>query len=253
VPFVVARGISFHTHEMGERTAPPLVMLHGLFLGNVASWYFTAAPALARSRRVLLYDLRGHGKSTRTPSGYDLATMAADLDAISAGFDDRPLDLCGHSYGALVALRFTLDHPGRVRRLVLVEAPLPPSRFSELQAIAGRSPGDLVQALPDELKTVVTEGGRRAARLVEGLRALAGETSILADLTAEPDVPDAELARIDRPVLCVYGDRSVCLPVGERLARAIPGARLSVLPGGHYLHLDAGPLLARTIAEHLDG
>ena len=111
----------------------------------------------------------------------------------------------------------------------------------------------MVAALPDDLRAAIAGGGRRAARLVASLAALTGETSILADLTAEPDIPDDVLARVACPTLCVYGDRSRCLPVGERIAKAIPGARLLVLPGGHYLHLDAGPALAGALVEHLDG
>lgn len=253
MPFVTASGLAFHVVELGERRAPPLVMLHGLLVGNLASWYFTAAPALARAHRVLLYDLRGHGKSARPAKGYDVATMAGDLEAIAAGFDERPLDLAGHSFGALVALRFALDHPGRVRRLALVEAPLPPSRFEETAELRARTPEQMVAALPDDLRAAVAGGGRRAARLVASLASLTTETSILADLAAEPDIPDQALARLACPTLCVYGDRSRCLPVGERIARAVPGARLLVLPGGHYLHLDAGARLAGALAEHFDG
>ena len=109
-----------------------VVMLHGLLIGSLASWYFTAAPALAKRHRVMLYDLRGHGRSERVASGYDLVTQTGDLQELADRFDDRPIDLVGHSYGGLIALRFALDHPGRVRRLVLVEAPLPPSRGDHL-------------------------------------------------------------------------------------------------------------------------
>src|SRR5262245_51278412 len=142
---VVTGGITFHTQELGTGDRPSAVMLHGLLLGTLAAWYFTAAPALARERRVLLYDLRGHGRSERTPTGYDVATMARDLSALAAAFDERPIDLVGHSFGALVALRFALDHPARVRRLVLVEAPLPPSRFPEMEELAARTPAQMVE------------------------------------------------------------------------------------------------------------
>src|SRR5262249_25639953 len=106
---VVARSVRFHTQELGAGERPSVVMLHGLLIGSLASWYFTAAPALAERRRVLLYDLRGHGRSERTADGYDVATMASDLAELAAPFDARPIDLVGHSFGALVALRFALD------------------------------------------------------------------------------------------------------------------------------------------------
>jgi pimeloyl-ACP methyl ester carboxylesterase len=250
---VLANGVTFHTQEIGAGERPGVVMLHGLLIGTLAAWYFTAAPALGRERRVLLYDLRGHGRSERTPAGYDVATMAADLAALAGPFDSRPLDLVGHSYGALIALRFALDHPERVRRLVLVEAPLPPSSFHELDTFTAQSPEQMIGALPDELRAFVAQGGRKAARLLESIRFLVADCSLMADLRAEADIADAALARLACPVLCVYGSQSSCRPVGDRLARVLPQARLEVLAGGHYLHLDAAAELTRLMAEFLDG
>jgi pimeloyl-ACP methyl ester carboxylesterase len=287
-------GLTFHVQELGKRSErPSIVMLHGLFLGSIASWYFSAAPALAKSRHVVLFDLRGHGMSSRAKTGYDLRTMARDLAQIADRFTEGPIDLVGHSYGALVALRFALDHKRRARSLALVEAPLPPSSFREMDEFLGRSAEDMMEALPSfhgargvpsrepgdsstargvpspdasRLRgrgdaSIVARGvpspdgrgGRRAARLLASLRFLAGESSLLADLRAEGDVPDDDLRRLDLPVLAVYGDRSSCRHVGDRLARVVDGARLVVLSGGHYLHLDAPAELTRTLEEFLDG
>lgn len=228
-------------------------MAHGLLLGNLASWYFTAAPEIARRHRVLLYDLRGHGRSERPSTGYDVATMAADLIGLMDAFDDQPCALVGHSYGALIALRVALDRPDRVRRLALVEAPLPPSSFRELDGFLEQTPAQMVEALPHELAAALAKGKRQARRFVESVSFLANHTSLIADLRAEPDVPDAELARMRVPTLAVYGTRSSVRPVGERLSRVLPDVRHLELPGGHFLHLDAAPALARALSEFLDG
>ena len=141
MPVVTANQLSFHVQLLGDPGAPPLAMLHGLFIGSLAGWYFTAAPALARRHRVLVYDLRGHGRSERARSGYDTVTMADDLDALLGS--TRPVTLVGHSYGALVALRFALSRPGQVARLVLVEPPLPPSRAGEIASFVRLPPEEL--------------------------------------------------------------------------------------------------------------
>jgi pimeloyl-ACP methyl ester carboxylesterase len=252
MPLLAANGTTFHVQELGPDGAPCVVMLHGLLIGSLASWYFTAAPALARTHRCRLYDLRGHGRSARVTTGYDVATMVADLDALTADLA-APFDLVGHSYGGVVALAFALARPERVRRLVVVEAPLPPASAGELTQFLDRAPDRMLDALPASLRDAVAGGRRQAERLVRSLSFLVLDTTLLADLRAEPDVPDAALARLAPATLLVYGDRSGCLPTGDRIARLAPAARLLVLPGGHYLHLDARAELTAAIERHLAG
>ena len=121
MPVLTVGGRQVHVQELGE--GPAVVMIHGLLVGSLASWYFTAAPDLARAHRVRMYDLRGHGRSGRADTGFDTRTLAGDLDALTADLP-APFDVVGHSWGGLVALRYALAHPERpVRRLTLPRAP----------------------------------------------------------------------------------------------------------------------------------
>ena len=252
---VTANGVATHVQELGAGS--PVVMAHGLLIGSLASWYFTAAPELAREHRVRLYDLRGHGRSARPSTGYGTRVLAEDLAALTA--DLPAFDLVGHSWGGLVALRFAIAHPSRVRRLAIVEAPVPPSSALEMASFLGAgdasiaSPETLLNALPDALRAAVASGRRQAERLVQTVVALARDTSLLADVRSEPAPDPAELAALRVPTLLAYGDRSSCLAGGRELAAAIPGARLAILSGGHYLHLDARAELAQLLAEHVRG
>jgi len=247
MPMISANGITMHVQELGE--GPPVVMIHGLLIGSLASWYFTAAPPLSKHHRVRVYDLRGHGRSERAKTGYDTRSLARDLAAVVA--DLGPVDVVGHSWGALVALRFALEQPASVRRLAIVEAPLPPSSAVEMTSFLDSTPDRWLEALPPQLREAAAGGRRQASRLVDSLRFLILETSLLADLRNEPDLDDAELEALRVPVLLVYGDRSSCLPAGQRLVTKIEGARLAVLPGGHYIHLDARGELTRELEAHL--
>jgi pimeloyl-ACP methyl ester carboxylesterase len=227
-------------------------MLHGLFVGNSASWYFTCAPELVREFRVLLYDLRGHGKSTRAPTGYDTATMAADLLGLLDALAGYPrVALVGHSYGALVALTFSRLHPDRVAKLALVEAPSP-GGLPDVNKLFSLDVERMLEALPRTTRALFKSPRRSTLRLVEGLRFLGMQSSLLADLKAEHEPRPEDLARAPDPLL-VYGDQSSCLPFGEKLAQAVPRHRFKVLSGGHYIHLDATRELTQLLKEYLRG
>ena len=241
MPVLERQGLSFHVQVVGQ--GPPLVMLHGLFVGSLAAWYFGAAPRLARHHRVLMYDARGHGLTSKAPSGYDLRSLCGDLDALLPEAGEGKAVLVGHSYGALTALTFALAHPERVARLLLVDLPLPPSNLFELQAFLGAKPEHMVEALPAVLRDHVVRGGRQGARFIAQMRFLAGQSTLLADIAAEAPLDEVALARLSCPVSMVYGESSSCRPGGERIARLIPGARLALLPGGHFLPAESpGPL-----------
>ncbi len=229
-----------------------MVMIHGLLVGNLASWYFSGASEMARRYSVLLYDLRGHGRSQRPPSGYDLDEMTRDLVGLVVD-QDAPLTLVGHSYGALIALNFALNFPQRVERLILVEAPLPPSEITALTEFAKLDPAQMVQSMPDQLQAMVASGGRRARRFVTALAELVAGTTILNDLRAQPDITDQQLAKISCPVLAIYGKQSACRPVADRLQATLPDCHSVLIDGGHFLPLESPDQLLENMNRFLDG
>ena len=186
---------------------------------------------MARAAGVLRFHRRGHGRGSRPATGYSVAAQAALQAALLDRFAGGPVALVGHSFGALVALRLALDAPGRVSRLALVEAPLPPSKLGELEALVSRGPAAALEALPAETRAAVERGGRQAARFLAHLEAL-GKTTLGAELAAERDVSDEALAALRLPTLLVHGTRSPLRAVGARLARAIPRARSLERAGG---------------------
>ena len=123
---VLAGGISltaFAWQAAGERDAPPFVLLHGV-ASTSRSWDGVAGRLSAAGHPVFEVDFRGHGRSDRPDTGYDLATYASDVAAVIAGVGLRRPILVGHSLGAMVALEAVARDARLARGLALVEGGL---------------------------------------------------------------------------------------------------------------------------------
>ena len=247
-------GLTLHTQTVGTE-GPPVILLHGLLIGSLSAWYFTVAPELGRDRRVLMYDLRGHGMSPVAGDQYGLRAHAADLARVVERFAPGvPVTLVGHSAGGAIALRYTIDHPGRVARLVIVDTPLPIMATSWIEQIRNGSRESVLKLLPGSQKDSFERGGRQGKRLLAQVVSLTSRTSLIDDLLAEPDIADADLASLSLPVLLCYASRAgpVISATRDRLAALIPGARLVVIEGGHFLPVEAPVPLTAAIREFID-
>lgn len=241
-------GTTLSTLSVGHGS--PLVMLHGLVFGSMATWYSRFALPLAHDRQVVLYDQRGHGDSAPVARGFDLDTQALDLLGVAAHHAPGvAVDLVGHSMGALIALHCALRTPARVRRLLLIDAPMPAAEciapsfdhVHDADALAA-----YVEAYAPD-----APGGRRRARLQQRLQRLFFGSTMIADVRAMQVEPELDLAQLTCPVALVYGSRSPCRPAGTRLQRALPHARLTELDAGHYLPEEVPDALLALIRDAL--
>lgn len=250
---VRANGIDLNCQQLGA--GPLLVMCHGLVFGSIATWYFTAAARLATRFNVVLYDQRGHGKSELTDSGYDLDTLTADLQGVVEHFrqpaDGNKVVLVGHSYGALVALNYALRHPEQVAKLVLIDAPLPASRYVYPSMSGVDSREALDRCFPEKIKQKMMQGSRSASRLQERMDFLFLQSTLRRDVAEAHDIEDDRLKRLAMPVLCLYGRDSDCVDAGERLARVMPKATLQLLDCGHFIPVEAPEEMTRCLDEFL--
>lgn len=110
--------------ELSGRTDPDartLVLSAGL--GGLGSFWLPQMNALRETCRVVIYDQRGTGRSAGSlPDGYSMQDMADELIALLDSHQIQQFDIIGHALGGMIAMQLALDHPQRVRRLVLVNA-----------------------------------------------------------------------------------------------------------------------------------
>jgi pimeloyl-ACP methyl ester carboxylesterase len=110
-------------HAVVGGAGPPLLLIHGW----PGSWYYwrLVMPALARDFEVVAVDQRGIGLSDKPEDGYDAGTLAGDLATLMDALGHDRFAAVGVDTGMLIGYALAADHPDRVERVALGEAPLP--------------------------------------------------------------------------------------------------------------------------------
>lgn len=251
----------------------PLLLVHGF--GGAKEDFADHLDALAAAGwHAVAPDLRGHGRSDhpRGAENYSLAIFAADmLDAAGVLGWDR-FTLLGHSMGGMVAQLMAIDAGHRLDGLILMDT-------------AHAAPDGLDPAAVELAQAVVAEGGMQLLVRVqasEGIDPLAtpAHRRLVAErpgydefgqsktLAASPDMWQAVVAEIvgDRdtlphlaalavPALVIQGEQDTpFLAHGERMAKAIPGARLVIIPdAGHSPQFENPTAFITAVREFLAG
>ncbi len=118
---VQTNGTTLYVRTGGQ--GQPVLLLHGY--GETGDMWASMAADLARDHKVIVPDLRGLGLSAKPSGGFDKKTQAGDVAGLLAVLGIGQIDLVAHDIGNMVAFQFAAQHPERVRRLVLIDAPIP--------------------------------------------------------------------------------------------------------------------------------
>src|SRR5579863_6990277 len=231
-------------------SGPPVVFTHAWGLRS-DQWDYQVPALAAAGLRCVLYDRRGHGRSDRPASGYDLDTMADDLAAVIDHFGLRDITLVAHSLGSKEAVRYLTRHgDARVARLVLV-APVTPligrtadnpdgvdpalidANYAAVAADVPKWCADFEAAGPYFGNSPGTSQG-----LIDWTIRMIVDTPLpvlLETLKVNAYVDmRAELQKIQVPTLIVHGDLDASAPIdltGRKTAELIGGSSLTVYPG----------------------
>jgi lipase len=240
-----------HVHEWGDPRGEPLVCLHGVT--GYASVYQRLAEERWSHRRVLAFDLRGHGRSGWEPP-WTFATHVADLAETSAALRLSAADWVGHSFGGRLVLELASAHPELVRRAVLLdpaiqllpEVALGVADFERREPLYG-SAEEYIQArlllYPDSPRVAIEhEAAEHLEHQQDGSfrrrTCQAAAVSIYGELATSPPSPSTLKAETLLLYAPAYG-----LVTEEQIEayRAALGDRLRVVevPGSHMVQWDA--------------
>ena len=244
-------------------SGPVAVFIHGFPLDR--RMWIGQLSGLAKIRRCVAVDLRGHGlsKIDETDPTFSMDLFADDVAKTLDEIGADQADVCGLSMGGYVAFALLRRHPARVRSLILADTK---AEADSDEAKTGR----------EKTAAMVREQGMEA--LWEGLGAkllaanpkqesterlkemfLAQDPAVIAaDCLAMRDRPDStgDLAGITVPVLWVHGEEDQLMPVdgGRATSEKIPGAKFSAIPnGGHMAPMENPDAANEAIQELLGG
>jgi haloacetate dehalogenase len=267
-------------------SGPPLLLLHG-YPQNHLMWR-RVAPALARDHTVVLADLRGYGDSGKpAPDAaglvYAKRSMARDQVGLMRQLGFPQFQLAGHDRGARVAHRLTLDHPGAVTRLAILD--IVPTRHvlhnvtlamattyyhwfflstgnGIPERLIGADPGywvrSLIAPLLGEGASIDPEAMEDYIRCFRDPRTVAAScadyrSAVSTDL-AHDDETFAAGQRIDCPLLALWGAQGFVgrgyqpLAVWQQYATDVRGQEL---PTGHFLPEEAPELVIEALRDFL--
>lgn len=277
MPIVHANGIDIY-HELHGQAVPagrdgdPLVLAHG-FSDCTEGWRPMVLP-LAAGRQLLLYDVRGHGRSSapEEPCHYSIETFAADQRALMLALGIERAHIGGVSMGGMIAVRFALDYPEMVSSLLICDSTAgngPPEGeagrfehllreyFSAMEHVAQKyGLAELAERMLQWSKTNDPHFAdnpepedmtrQRLARIT-----LHGFLGAAQAIRERPDLV-ARLNEVRAPTLVLVGEWDNFLPCARVAHEAIQGSRFVLIHrSGHGTDNWRPPVFQRAVGEFL--
>jgi pimeloyl-ACP methyl ester carboxylesterase len=246
MPFFDSAGVRIHYHDAGS--GEPVLLVHGFASTAEHNWGGTGwIAALSEKYRVIVPDVRGHGRSDKphAPDAYGYASMGADLTRLMDHLGMSRAILMGYSMGASIAIELMLSHPDRFRAIVL-------GGIAYDDGLEDKADRDAIAEAyraddPATIKSPVAKAYRKFAQSIPNdLKALAA----LIDAERSPLDP-AKLAAVRMPVLIVVGSNDNAIGDPQPLAKMIPRAQLVMLEGRDHMTAPADPRFKEVVLEFL--
>lgn len=234
-----------HHDLTGPDGAEVLVLSNSL--GTALGLWDGQLPVLAEHFRVLRYDQRGHGGTAAPPGPYRLGELGTDVLELLDRLGVARAHFAGVSLGGMTGMWLAQHAPERIGRLALIctSAELTPRQAWRDRAAQARREGttSMVASSLARWFTPAFAGGDGAVPFAAALSACDDEGyASCAEAIAELDLVDG-LPRITAPTLVLAGreDPATPPPHAERIAAAVPGARLEVLDDASHLAVAERP------------
>ena len=217
-----------------------LLLLPGL-MGSISRQGPNFVPALSADFRLVLMDLRGHGRSGNTTATPQPDRMVQDIVGLLDALKITAVHVAGYNLGGYLGLQLVLTQPRRVSTLLMHASKFYWTQEAAAKMRAQLDPDDLAAKVPTYADQLVQDHGGRQWRI------LVRQAADLIASLVNNGLTEGMIKRIQTPVMVSVGDRDELIPLNEaqRLSRMLPNGRLLVLPGVRhpYQPIPAVPLI----------
>ena len=214
--------VYYEVHGSGGPSSTPLVLLHGG--GSTFETSFgEILPGLARTRRVIVYDRQGHGRTADVDRPFSFRQSAEDAVVLLRQLGVQRADFMGFSNGGQIAIQIALSHPEVVRKLVIESAMF--SREGADPAFWTGFDHARLEDMPRELREAYLRVAPRPGDLPTLFQKSVDQMKRFEGWTPE------QIRSIRSPTLVLVGDRDVVRPEhAVALYRLLPSSQLAILP-----------------------
>lgn len=257
--YVAVNGLKYYYQIQG--VGEPLLLLHG-GLGQI-EMFGPVIPMLAKNRQVIGVDLHGHGRTELGDRKISLIDMGNDLAAILTKLGYKQVDVLGYSMGGGVALRLAIQHPEKVRRLVVASAPYAkagfyPEMLPQQESVSSAMAEAMKETPMYKSYVAIAPKPEEFPKLLDRMGEL---------MRANYDWSD-DVKKLQMPVMLMYGDSDMIrldhvVSFYNLLGGGLKDAgwarehmsknRLAILPGITHYELFRSPRLATTALPFLNG
>jgi pimeloyl-ACP methyl ester carboxylesterase len=234
--------------DMGNASGPAVVLIHG-YTDSARDWV-PMLPYLSKQFRLILVDIRGHGRSSKPECCYTRLDFAYDVKLLMDALAVQKADIVGHSLGSIIAQTFAEFWPERTRRLVLISSTggrppgsTEPPQFdfaAEIRKLKEPIEADspFMIAWWDSPTPVDPEFIRRQRQDAAGIPLRVWLAVLDQGLRSDNAYGDLQstLPRLKAPTLLIWGSKDPIMeePVRKTLSDALPAAKLKIFDGlGH--------------------
>jgi pimeloyl-ACP methyl ester carboxylesterase len=257
--YAPVNGLSYYYEVRGE--GEPLLVLHG-GLGSI-DMFGLVNDGFAAGRRLIAVDLHGHGRTALGDRDIDVMAIGDDLAGVLAHLKIERADVIGYSFGGCVALRLAIQHPERVRRLVVASAAFSDDGYFDEMKPQHAAIGEAM--VPMMKDSPIYTSYMAVAPKPEEIGKLLDQMG--AWIRRKYDWSE-EIEKLAMPTMLVYGDSDMYKPEhvmafyqllggGKRDAgwqrEHMSKNRLAILPDVTHYELFMSPLLVATTRPFLDG